>query len=126
MPFIGNGAAQALEDSAVLHAIFAKVQQKEDVPLAFQAFETVRKERSQLVVEASREAGRIDRFDVGHIPGADTHTRNGIDAIKKRFKQIGAFTNEVDVVEQNRASVREFERLVKTSHAQRDGIHDWH
>jgi salicylate hydroxylase len=126
MPFIGNGAAQALEDSAVIHAIFAHVQQKEDLTLAFQAFETVRKERSQLVVEASREAGRIDRFDVGHIPGAHPYTRDGIEAIKKRFKEIGAFTNEVDVVEQNMAGVREFERLVKTRHAQRDGIHDWH
>lgn len=113
-PFIGNGAAQALEDSAVLHAIFAQVKHKQDITLAFQAFETTRKERSQKVVEASRQCGRIDRYEVDDVPGADPYTREGVDAIKKRYREIGMFTNEVDVYEQNERGVKEFERLLKT------------
>ena len=111
MPFIGNGAAQAIEDSAVLHAIFKEVHTKQQIELAFEAYKKVRKERSQMVVEASRECGRIDRYMVDEIPGADPYTREGVDAIKRRYQEIGKFTNEVDVGEQNAAAVKVFREL---------------
>lgn len=65
------------------------------------------------MVEALRLCGRMDRYEFDGIPGADPYTREGVDAIKTRYQAIGAFTNEVDVNEQNQRAVREFERLKK-------------
>lgn len=110
-PSIGDGAAQAIEDAAVLAHVMPLLQTPEEVPIAFQAFQNVRMERSQKVVEASRQAGRIMRYEPRNIPGANFETREGIDAVEEHLAEVPALTSNKDVDEQNRDGVREFHRL---------------
>jgi salicylate hydroxylase len=111
MPFIGNGAAQAIEDSAVLARVLPLVQTREDVSTAFKALENVRMERGQNVVDYSRQCGRIMRYDLRDVPGADMYTREGLDKLKEYMGKVAVFTNEVDVFEQNERGAEEFQRL---------------
>lgn len=59
MPFAGNGAAQALEDAAVLDALFAKITEVSHIAPALAAFDTTRRPRSQHVVDLARQFGRV-------------------------------------------------------------------
>ncbi|KAI0398150.1 FAD/NAD(P)-binding domain-containing protein [Xylariaceae sp. FL0594] len=59
LPFAGNGAAQALEDSAVLYTLFGAVRRPEQVQSALDAYCKTRLERSQQVVRLSRQFGRV-------------------------------------------------------------------
>lgn len=67
LPFAGNGAAQALEDSAVLSHLFSVISpSREDgvdvgtqIELALEAYDTVRRPRSQKVVDLARQYGRV-------------------------------------------------------------------
>jgi salicylate hydroxylase len=111
MPFIGNGAAQAIEDSAVLSRVLPLVHTREDIPTAFNALENVRMERGQKVVDYSRQCGRIMRYDLSDVPGADMYTKEGLDKLKEYMCQVAAFTNEVDVFQQNEKGADEFHRL---------------
>ncbi|KAF2171550.1 hypothetical protein M409DRAFT_35798 [Zasmidium cellare ATCC 36951] len=56
-PFQGQGAGQAIEDAYVLSSLFGVVDTLEKVTLAFQAYDKIRRPRSQRVCETSREAG---------------------------------------------------------------------
>jgi salicylate hydroxylase len=47
LPYVTQGAAQAIEDAAVLQCVFAK--SSADVPLALQIYEQVRKARGEAV-----------------------------------------------------------------------------
>ncbi|KAK4506308.1 hypothetical protein PRZ48_000038 [Zasmidium cellare] len=58
-PFQGQGAGQAIEDAYVLSSLFAAIDTLDQVPLAFQAYDKVRRPRSQRVCETSREAGEL-------------------------------------------------------------------
>ena len=65
----GQGAAQALEDAAVLHALFASSSSfaaglHDDwvVEKMFAAYDTVRRPRSQAVVDLARRFGRVYAF----------------------------------------------------------------
>lgn len=115
MPFIGNGAAQAIEDAAVVVHVLSVVQSRNDVATAFQAVENVRKERGQGVVDFSRQCGRIMCYEVDDVPGASLYTREGVDALKAYMGNVAAFTNDADIFEQNRQGVQEFGRLVGRS-----------
>jgi salicylate hydroxylase len=111
-PFIGQGAAQALEDAAVLSHVLPLLESRGDVATAFQAFENVRKERSQKIVEGSRLAGKIYHFEVDDIPGADPNTAEGIEVLKNCLGGIGAFANEMDVDKQNQSAIDQYRRLM--------------
>ncbi|KAI9659521.1 MAG: hypothetical protein M1821_001780 [Bathelium mastoideum] len=58
-PFQGQGAGQAIEDAFVLESLFAKVDTPEKATMAFQAYDRIRRPRSQRVVQTSREAGEL-------------------------------------------------------------------
>lgn len=58
-PFQGQGAAQAIEDSLTISDLFAKVRTAKDVPLAFAAFDQVRRPRAHKNVIESRKTGKI-------------------------------------------------------------------
>lgn len=115
MPFIGNGAAQAIEDAAVLVQVLPLVKSCIDVATAFLAFENVRKERGQRVVDLSRQCGRIMCYEVDDVAGANLYTREGVNALKAYMGHVGAFTNDADIFEQNRQGVQEFGRLMGES-----------
>lgn len=58
-PFQGQGAGQAIEDAYVLSSLFGAVDSLDKIPLAFRAYDKIRRPRSQRVCETSREAGEL-------------------------------------------------------------------
>jgi 2-polyprenyl-6-methoxyphenol hydroxylase-like FAD-dependent oxidoreductase len=60
LPFLGQGAGQAIEDAA---ALGAAVEQAGPVPAALTAYEQVRRRRAEMLVKRSRAAGRV-----AHLP----------------------------------------------------------
>lgn len=82
LPHQGAGAGQAIEDAAVLAAVLAdpSIRTAADIPIAFRAYDAIRRPRSQKVVSTSREASKVYNFegeigsDLGKI-AADALTR---------------------------------------------------
>ncbi|KAF2149656.1 FAD/NAD(P)-binding domain-containing protein [Myriangium duriaei CBS 260.36] len=107
LPFAGNGAAQAIEDAAVLHALFATLTAPEQIPAAFEAYDTIRRPRSQKVVEIARDFGRLYGFALDGY-GDDPEKMRGY------FKEKAAFTNEADIKGQNDEALRKFAELVES------------
>lgn len=67
-PFQGQGAGQAIEDSLVLQGLLGLVHSKEKIPLAFKAYDKIRRPRSQKVCQTSREAGELVAL---RLPGVE-------------------------------------------------------
>ena len=63
-PHQGAGAGQALEDAFVLSTLLAdeNIKTVSDIPVAFQAYDAIRRPRSQKVVSTSRAAGETYAF----------------------------------------------------------------
>lgn len=101
MPFAGNGAAQALEDAAVLDCLFAYVKEPGQIARALAAFDKVRRPRSQAVVDLARKFGRVYAY-------AEDGMHEDPVRMKKFFAEMAAFTNEFDVKGQNEAAVKAF------------------
>lgn len=102
MPFAGNGGAQAIEDAAVLTALFARLSSLSEVEKALAAYDAIRRPRSQKVVEMARDFGRLYDFA---LPGIDD------DPVKmKQFMgKSAAFTNNADLGKQNEDAIKLFE-----------------
>jgi len=58
-PWQGAGVGQAFEDAAVLGSLLNHVSNREDIQTAFRAFDAVRRQRCQRVIDSSRETGMI-------------------------------------------------------------------
>ena len=58
-PWQGSGAAQAIEDAMILRALFATIKTPEQLDSALQAYDEVRRPRTQRIVESSRITGQI-------------------------------------------------------------------
>ncbi|KAI1468599.1 FAD/NAD(P)-binding domain-containing protein [Daldinia caldariorum] len=107
MPFAGNGAAQALEDAAVLDCLLARVRRTDEllqVEHALLAFDRVRRPRSQAVVDLARKFGRVYAY-------AEDGMHEDPERMKRFFGEMAAFTNEFDVKGQNEAALKVFEEL---------------
>ncbi len=61
-PWQGSGAALALEDAAVLGALFADVKAPIDIAAALRAFDEASRPRGQAVIDSSRATGNIMCF----------------------------------------------------------------
>ncbi|KAI0434627.1 hypothetical protein F5Y09DRAFT_337578 [Xylaria sp. FL1042] len=105
LPFAGNGAAQALEDAAVLNCLFDSVQTPREIAPALQAFCRVRRPRSQAVVDLARKFGRVYAF-------AEDGMHEDPARMKAFFAQMAAFTNGFDVEGQNDEALRLFRQLL--------------
>lgn len=105
-PFNGQGAAQAIEDAAVLNALFREVTALGEVEPALAAYDGVRRPRSQAVAALSRRFGRMYAF-VEQGVGRDLGKTREIMAAG------AAFTNNVDLDAQNEAAVSAFRAAVK-------------
>ncbi|KAI1080680.1 FAD/NAD(P)-binding domain-containing protein [Whalleya microplaca] len=103
LPFAGNGAAQALEDAAVLDYLFAHVQRPDQIGCALHAFDQVRRPRSQAVVDIARKFGRIYAY-------AEDGMHEDPARMRRFFGDMAAFTNEFDVREQNERALDVFFR----------------
>ncbi|KAK0109408.1 hypothetical protein ONS95_002106 [Cadophora gregata] len=64
LPHQGSGAGQAVEDALILAEVLADVNTKTaaDIPMAFKAYDAIRRPRSQKVVKTSRQAGEMYNF----------------------------------------------------------------
>lgn len=49
LPYVAQGAAQAVEDAAVLGLVLSKIKSKDEIPVALKAYELARKERAEKV-----------------------------------------------------------------------------
>ncbi|KAF2966817.1 hypothetical protein GQX73_g6756 [Xylaria multiplex] len=105
LPFAGNGAAQALEDAAVLNCLFDHVSRIQEIAPALQAFCRVRRPRSQAVVDIARKFGRVYAF-------AEDELHENLVGMKAFFAQMAAFTNDFDVKHQNDEALDQFRQLL--------------
>lgn len=101
LPFAGNGAAQALEDAAVLDHLFAHVKRPDQIERALRAFDETRRPRSQDVVDLARKFGRVYAY-------AEDGMHEDPARMKKFFAEMAAFTNEFDVKGQNEKALMLF------------------
>ncbi|KAF3031499.1 hypothetical protein E8E12_000309 [Didymella heteroderae] len=58
-PHQGSGAGMCVEDVYILSHVLSKCQSRDDLDKAFEAYDAVRRPRSQKVVKTSREAGQL-------------------------------------------------------------------
>ncbi|KAI0380886.1 FAD/NAD(P)-binding domain-containing protein [Hypomontagnella monticulosa] len=100
-PHAGNGAAQAIEDAAILSRLFSHVESKGQIDAALRAFDEIRRPRSQKVVDITRQFGRFYSQD---------EEERDIDSMKKQMREGGLYTNGVDMDSQIRAAVSAFRR----------------
>lgn len=105
-PFNGQGAAQAIEDAAVLNALFKEVTRLEEVDAALRAYDEVRRPRSQKVAALARQFGRMYAFIEPGV-GRD------LDKTRKIMGAGAVFTNNVDLDAQNEAAVSRFMAAVE-------------
>jgi salicylate hydroxylase len=68
-PFQGAGAGQAIEDALVLSELLGRVQCLHDIEPALAAYDTVRRPRTQRVVQTSRDAMKLFAFTDGIVNG---------------------------------------------------------
>lgn len=79
LPYLGQGACQALEDGAVL--ALALDASRDDVPAGLQLYERVRRPRASRVVLTARARGQVN-----HLPSAAAQWKRDITiAVRKRF-----------------------------------------
>lgn len=62
-PHQGAGAGMCVEDTYILSQVLSRCSSKEDLKIAFQAYDAVRRPRSQNLVRTSREAGMLWEFE---------------------------------------------------------------
>ncbi|KAK1830161.1 hypothetical protein QBC39DRAFT_412043 [Podospora conica] len=106
LPFAGNGAAQALEDAAVLDHLFGEVKKLSDIEPALAAYDAIRRPRSQAVVDLARTFGRVYAY-------ADKDICESPEKIRAFFARAAVFTNEVDLKKQNDDVMKVFEKAIK-------------
>ncbi|KAK3937800.1 hypothetical protein QBC46DRAFT_460664 [Diplogelasinospora grovesii] len=90
LPFAGNGAAQALEDAAVLSHLFQNVSRPEEVEAALRAYDQKRRPSSQAVLYAY-----VEEDDDG------VKIREDPERPRQFFAAAAAFTNNADLKRQN-------------------------
>ncbi|KAI2608887.1 FAD/NAD(P)-binding domain-containing protein [Hypoxylon fragiforme] len=112
LPFAGNGAAQALEDAAVLYHLFARgVASAAQIGSALIAYDAARRPRSQRVVEVARRFGRVYAFaeEDGEGEGEGRKMMHeDPERMREFFAEMARFTNEFDVEGQNEEALRVF------------------
>ncbi|KAK0713369.1 hypothetical protein B0T26DRAFT_742107 [Lasiosphaeria miniovina] len=105
LPFAGNGAAQALEDAAVLDHLFGSVGGRTQIAAALAAYDAVRRPRSQQVVDLARRFGRVYAY-------ADDEIGDDPARMRAFFAEAAAFTNNADLERQNREAMDLYEHAV--------------
>lgn len=91
-PHQGAGAGMALEDSYVLAALLAGIEDARELEDAFKAFDAVRRGRTQRLVTTSRECGRVFECEGTGIEEDREAWRRDL---KERHKWI--WDNDLDV-----------------------------
>jgi salicylate hydroxylase len=106
MPYAGNGAAQALEDVAVLDYLFSKADSPSQVEAVLSSYDATRRPRSQAVVDLARKFGRIYAY-------AEDGMHNDPARLKQFFAGAAAFTNNADLQKQNEDAMMLYEAIIR-------------
>jgi salicylate hydroxylase len=70
-PHQGAGAGMAIEDSYILSSLLAEVDDSQHLEAAFEAYDAIRRPRTQKLVTTSREAGQLYDLELeGNDPNA--------------------------------------------------------
>jgi salicylate hydroxylase len=104
-PFAGNGACQAFEDASTMLALFKEVTDVSHVHKAFEAFDAIRRPRSQQVVELSRMFGRLYAF-------MEEGVGDDLNKIRMKMGEGSKIMSDADLQEQNEEAVRYFKGLL--------------
>lgn len=104
LPFAGNGAAQALEDAAVLNHLFRYVSKKEQIRPALAAYEMARRGRSQEITDLARRFGRLYAY-------AEDSMHEDPERMKAFFAIAASYANDFDIEHQNKMALTFYELL---------------
>jgi salicylate hydroxylase len=74
--------------------MFSAISTPEQLPIAFAAYDAVRRPRSQAVVDLARKFGRVYAY-------AEADMLNRPEKMRSFFKDAAAFTNDFDLRKQN-------------------------
>lgn len=104
-PHQASGAGQCIEDALVLSHILARVRDAKHLPMAFQAYDVIRRPRAQKVAKTSQEAGQLYSF---------THPEVGdnMEKIVQNFRQRLLWIWEHDLENDMRKGAQLFARLI--------------
>jgi salicylate hydroxylase len=106
MPFNGQGAAQSIEDVALLTALFAHVNLKQQVEQALKVYDELRRPRTQRVAEISRQFGRIYAF-------AEEGVSDDLNKMRAILGAGAKYTNDIDLKGLNEEAVMKFLEAIR-------------
>jgi len=95
-PHQASGAGQCIEDALVLSHILGNVKDAKQLPMAFQAYDAIRRPRGQKVVRTSQEAGQLYSFN---HPEAGEDMDKIVANLRQRFLWIWEHDLEKDLEE---------------------------
>ncbi|KAF9888669.1 hypothetical protein FE257_008427 [Aspergillus nanangensis] len=72
LPYVAQGAAQAVEDAAALGVLLSTISSRREIPLALQAYEKSRKERAETV----QQSGSTNRITLHFPDGPEQQARD--------------------------------------------------
>lgn len=101
LPHAGNGAAQAIEDCAILTGILSQLASHHEIESALKAFDEIRRPRSQRVIDITRNFGKLYSQETEDI---------NLDLMKAELREGGMFTNNVDMTAQLQSAIEAFEQ----------------
>ncbi|TVY76168.1 6-methylsalicylic acid decarboxylase atA [Lachnellula suecica] len=102
MPFNGQGAAQSIEDAALLTALFEHVTELDThVERALKVYDEMRRPRTQKVAEISRAFGRMFAY-------AEEGVGDDLNKMRAIMGAGAKYTNDVDLEGMNQEAVRKF------------------
>ncbi|PVH92727.1 FAD/NAD(P)-binding domain-containing protein [Periconia macrospinosa] len=82
LPYLGQGIAQAVDDTAAIVAVLSLIQRREQLPLALQAYETSRKGRVEQIQAATLQARE-------HLHLKDAEAQAARDLKRKKAVEAG-------------------------------------
>lgn len=89
-PWQGSGAGQAIEDAMILETLLATVQRPAQLEAAFEAYDKVRRPRTQQIVASSSVTGRI-------MSGMDTKVGLDPDKLREALEPRWGFILDFDI-----------------------------
>lgn len=93
LPYVAQGAAQAIEDVAVLHSALNRVSEPDDLPVLLKAYELARKPWAESIVETGGATRRVL-----HLPdGPDQEARDA------KFKGVSQGGDNPDLLGDRKA-----------------------
>lgn len=95
-PHQASGAGQCIEDALVLSHLLGRVRDAKHLPMAFQAYDAIRRPRAQKVVSTSQETGQLYSFT---HPEAGEDMEKIVENLRRRFLWIWEHDLEKDLRE---------------------------